>query len=82
MKLPRDLSGMQLAKLLRRYEYEITRQSGSHLRLTSRLRGTEHHITVPAHKHLKLGTMASILVEVATYLDRPRADLEGELFGM
>jgi len=31
MKLPRDLSGVELAKLLRRYGYEITRQTGSHI---------------------------------------------------
>jgi len=49
VKLPRDLSGHDVAKLLRRYGYEITRQTGSHMRLTSTIRGTEHHITVPAN---------------------------------
>ena len=48
MKLPRDLSGAELAKLLRTAGYEITRQTGSHLRLTTEQRG-EHHITIPNH---------------------------------
>jgi predicted RNA binding protein YcfA (HicA-like mRNA interferase family) len=55
MKPPRDLSGPELAKLLRAVGYEITRQTGSHLRLTTRERG-EHHVTVPNHSPLKVGT--------------------------
>ena len=34
MKLPRDISGVELAKALERLGYRITRQTGSHLRLT------------------------------------------------
>jgi predicted RNA binding protein YcfA (HicA-like mRNA interferase family) len=81
LKLPRDLSGSELANLLRRYEYKVTRQAGSHCRLTSNIRGNQHHITIPAHKNLKLGTLISILSEVSAYLEMPRADLERELFG-
>ena len=33
MKLPRDLSGTELAVALRRYGYQITRQTGRHLRV-------------------------------------------------
>jgi predicted RNA binding protein YcfA (HicA-like mRNA interferase family) len=32
MRLPRDVSGKQLAILLGRYGYEVTRQTGSHVR--------------------------------------------------
>jgi len=35
MKLPRDISGEELAKLLRKYGYKVTRQTGSHMRLTT-----------------------------------------------
>ena len=41
MKLPRDLSGDQLTKLLRQFGYEVTRQTGSHMRATSKWKGTE-----------------------------------------
>ena len=40
MKLPRDLSGLELAQLLRTVGYEITRQTGSHLRLTTERRAS------------------------------------------
>jgi len=45
MKLPREISGTEIAKLLKKYGYEVTRQTGSHLRLTTVLKG-EHHITI------------------------------------
>lgn len=81
MKLPRDVSGQQLAGLLRRYGYEITRQTGSHLRLTSTSRGKQHHVTVPAHQQLKIGTLASILNDVASSLEIKRDDLVQDVFG-
>lgn len=81
MRLPRDLSGHELAKLLRRYGYGVVRQTGSHIRLTSTLRGTPHHVTIPAHDPIKVGTLAGILSEIATYFDIDRAQLYKELFG-
>ena len=78
--IPRGLGGFELAKLLRRYGYEITRQKGSHLRLTTNIRGNEHHITIPAHRELKLGTLHTILVQVSAYLKMTRIELEQELF--
>lgn len=80
MRLPRDLSGHDLAKLLRRYEYEVVRQTGSHMRLRSMLRGIPHHVTIPAHDPLKVGTLAGILSEVAGYLEIDRTKLDKELF--
>lgn len=46
MRLPRDLSGADRVKRLGRFGYGVTRQTGSHLRLTSTTQG-EHHITIP-----------------------------------
>lgn len=59
MRIPRDLSGQELTGLLKRYGYQITRQTGSHLRLTTTMKG-EHHITIPKHKPLKVGTLSSL----------------------
>lgn len=81
MKLPRDLSGTELAFLLRRFSYETARQTGSHLRLTSTIKGTEHHITIPRHKHLRIGTLSAILTELAGYLEVTREKLAEDLFG-
>ena len=79
MKLPREISGEELAKLLKKYGYEITRQTGSHIRLTTIAKG-EHHITIPAHKYLKIGTLSSILSDIAIHLKMDKGDLIKELF--
>lgn len=80
MKLPRDVSGEDLAHVLRRFGYEITRQTGSHIRVASKLKGTEHHVTIPAHKQLRVGTLAQVLADVASYLELTREQLVEELF--
>ena len=80
MRLPRDLSGHDLAKILRRYGYGVIRQTGSHLRLKSNVRGTDHYITIPAHNALKLGTLNAIASSVAVYLEMDRSRLAQELF--
>lgn len=81
MKLPRDLSGDQLTKLLRRYGYEVTRQTGSHIRMTSRRKAVEHSVTIPAHTEIRVGTLAAILGDVARYLEMDRDELAKDLFG-
>lgn len=80
MKLPRDISGTELADLLTRYGYSVTRQTGSHLRLTTQI-GGEHHLTIPAHFSLRIGTLNAILSEVALHLKRDKSDLMRELWG-
>ncbi len=81
MKVPRDLGGDDLAQVLRRYGYEVTRQTGSHLRLTSTLKGSSHHITIPRHASLKTGTLSGILKDIASYLEIDRTALLQALFG-
>ena len=80
MKVPRDIGGEELARLLKKYGYQISRQSGSHMRLTSNLKG-EHHITIPKHKPLKVGTLNNILSDIAEYLELDKQILISELFG-
>ncbi|MBF0466027.1 MAG: type II toxin-antitoxin system HicA family toxin [Nitrospirae bacterium] len=79
-KIPRDLSGRDLATLLSKYGYEITRQSGSHIRLTSTYGNVKHHITIPDHSPLKIGTLGNILRDLAQGLNRDRESLIAELF--
>jgi predicted RNA binding protein YcfA (HicA-like mRNA interferase family) len=81
VRLPRDLSGERLATSLGRMGYVVSRQTGSHLRLTSSARGTEHHITIPRHDVLKVGTLSAILADVGTYLELSRGELLEQLFG-
>jgi predicted RNA binding protein YcfA (HicA-like mRNA interferase family) len=80
MKLPRNLSGAELARALRKLGYTITRQSGSHLRLTTSERG-QHHVTVPDHDPIKVGTLSGILGDVARHFEISRDELIERLFG-
>jgi predicted RNA binding protein YcfA (HicA-like mRNA interferase family) len=80
MRLPRDLGGFELAKLLNQYGYRITRQTGSHLRLTTQL-NREHHITIPKHADLRVGTLSAILTDVADHVGISRDELIANLFG-
>jgi predicted RNA binding protein YcfA (HicA-like mRNA interferase family) len=79
VRLPRGLSGEDLARALRRLGYEVTRQTGSHLRLTTHRQGT-HHVTVPRHDPLRVGTLSSILGEVAKNHHLSREELVKLLF--
>jgi len=80
LKLPRDVSGDDLVRSLRRFGYESTRQTGSHIRISSSLKGTQHHVTIPNHKQLRIGTLAEILGDIASYLDLTREELTPQLF--
>ena len=80
MKLPRDVSGQDLARRLRSYGYDVTRQVGSHMRLSTLDRG-EHHVTIPAHDELRVGTLEYILASVAHHLGLDREELTLKLFG-
>ena len=79
MKLPRDLSGEQLAHALVRLGYQVTRQTGSHLRLTT-TEPSVHHITIPKHEPLRVGTLAAILRDVAQFHGISRNELLDRLF--
>jgi len=80
MRLPRDLSGSDLAQSLRKLGYSVTRQTGSHLRLTTYEHG-EHHLTIPLHTPLRIGTLSAILYEVSTHFKLRREQLLENLFG-
>lgn len=80
MRLPRDVSGVDLARRLGRLGYDITRQTGSHLRLTC-ADPPQHHVTIPAHDALRVGTLAAILQAVATRHGLTRDAVIEKLFG-
>lgn len=79
MKLPRDVSGAELTRALVKLGYAPTRQTGSHIRLTTQ-HGGEHHVTIPAHDPIKVGTLASILRELCEHHKLSRDELLGRLF--
>ena len=79
MKLPRDVTGRDLTAALHRLGYEISHQTGSHVRLTTRRRG-EHHVTIPAHESIRVGTLSAILRDVGQHHHLSREELLEELF--
>ena len=61
-KLPTDLSGQELVKILRRIGFVFQRQSGSHIIL--RRESPYARVSVPNHKAVRIGTLRTILNEV------------------
>ena len=80
MRIPRDISGHDLVKYLKSYGYVVTRQTGSHIRLTTELNG-QHHITIPNHDPLKIGTLSGIVTDVSAHFAKSKEQLMQELFG-
>jgi predicted RNA binding protein YcfA (HicA-like mRNA interferase family) len=79
MKTPRNVSAKELIKKLKPLGYEITRQTGSHIRLTTTQKG-EHHITIPNHDPLRIGTFSSIINDVAEHFGKTKQEIINELF--
>ena len=79
MKLPRDISGIVLAKHLKILEYDISHQTGSHIRLTTKKDGI-HHITIPSHDPLRIETLNAILRDISEHHKITRSELLALLF--
>jgi predicted RNA binding protein YcfA (HicA-like mRNA interferase family) len=79
MRLPRDMDAATLVKSLARIGYVVTRQTGSHIRLTTG-QPQQHHVTVPNHSPIKVGTLNSILSEIAHHRRTSRDALLETLF--
>lgn len=79
MRLPRNLSGAQLIKALQILGYRATRQTGGHVRLSCDS-PKEHHVTVPNHDSLRVGTLSAILADVARHHELSRDELLERLF--
>lgn len=79
MKVPRDVSATQLVKSLKQFGYEVTRQVGSHMRLTTTQKG-QHHITFPAHRTLTIGKVNAVIWEVVQHFQISRDEVIQRLF--
>ncbi|MEK7400352.1 MAG: type II toxin-antitoxin system HicA family toxin [Candidatus Poribacteria bacterium] len=79
MRIPRDIGGEDFAKLLKNLGYQITRQTGSHIRLTF-IGEKEHHITIPNHKPIKIGTLNNILRDISEHHKISKKELTEKLW--
>ncbi len=79
MKLPRDLGGAALARLLGRdWGYKIVHQTGSHIVLETE-DPSHQRISIPAHRALRIGTLNAILRTVAGHKGVSREDILANL---
>ena len=75
MKLPRDLYGRDLARVLcTRWSYTKVHQVGSHIVLQTEV-PRHHRLAIPDHKPLRIGTLNAILREVAAAKGVTREDI-------
>ena len=70
MRLPRDVSGRDLSRALGALGYEI---------LTSRSE-PQHHLTIPDHAALRVGTLAGVVADLAAHHGLTRDEVLGRLF--
>lgn len=79
MRIPRNISGSELIKLLKPFGYQVTRQVGSHIRLSTQTKG-QHHITIPNHDPIRVGTLSGILLRIAAHHGLTKSELMKQLF--
>lgn len=80
MKIPRDVSGGELVKALRAFGYQPVSQNGSHIKVTTTENG-QHHIAIPNHNPVKIGTLSGILLDVASHFSLTKDEVVRKLFG-
>ncbi len=75
MKLPRDLRGAELIKLLcKHFGYRRVNQEGSHVILETG-EPRQHRISIPDHAPLRIGTLNAILRAIATVKGVEKEDI-------
>lgn len=80
MRLPRDISATELISSLQKLGYSISRQKGSHTRLTTKANGV-HHIIGPNHNPIRLGTLSAIINDVSIHFNLSKDEIAKQLFG-
>lgn len=80
MKIPRDITAEYLIKALKKLGYQVTRQKGSHIRLTVVKNSEEQHLTIPNHSPIKIGTLNNILKNISTLMNISKEELADKLF--
>ncbi|MDZ4063308.1 MAG: type II toxin-antitoxin system HicA family toxin [Coriobacteriia bacterium] len=80
MRKPRDISTEELIRRLKPFGYQPTRQTGSHIRLTTERNG-QHHITIPQKRQLTIGKINAVLWEMVRHFRIERKVLIDQIFG-
>ena len=67
-KLPTDLSGKELVKILSKIGFVFQRQQGSHMVL--RRESPFGRVVIPNHRNLRVGTLRTILNEAGISVEQ------------
>jgi predicted RNA binding protein YcfA (HicA-like mRNA interferase family) len=79
MKLPRNISGDQLADhICQRWEYTRINQVGSHIMLRTETPSRSRQV-IPAHTPMRIGTFSKILSQIAEHKQVTREDILRDL---
>ncbi|MEA5619744.1 type II toxin-antitoxin system HicA family toxin [Cronbergia sp. UHCC 0137] len=79
MKIPRNLKGLHLIQVLSKsWDYQIVNQEGSHVILETEI-PTHHHLCIPDHNPLRIGTLNSILGAVSRHKGVSKQDILNSL---
>jgi len=75
MKIPRNLKGSSLSKILcKLWDYKIVHQEGSHIILETKI-PSHQRISIPNHSPLRVGTLNGILTSVARHKQVSKQDI-------
>jgi predicted RNA binding protein YcfA (HicA-like mRNA interferase family) len=64
---------------LSKLEYEKTGQKGSHIKVTT-MRNGQHHLAIPNHNPIKIGTLNSILRQISDHFEKSKEEILQILF--
>ena len=70
----KQLSGKEVIKIFEAHGFEVKRTVGSHVRLSFFKNETSHHITIPLHDSLKIGTLHGIIKEFELCFGREESE--------
>jgi predicted RNA binding protein YcfA (HicA-like mRNA interferase family) len=79
VKIPRNIRGYELVKVLSVFGYNAVRQTGSHIRIQTEINGG-YSETIPNHNPIKIGTLNKILSNIAAHLEITKEELINKLF--
>lgn len=75
----RRLSGTDVVKIFRRFDFELISQRGSHAKLRrTTASGEKQTLTIPMHHELDTGTSRAILRQASRYI--PEDDLRNHFY--
>ena len=65
--------------MLKVFGYEVVRQNGSHMTVTTETNG-QHHLAIPNHDSIKIGTLNGIINRVAIHFDLDKQEVFEKIF--